>query len=139
MTKESSEVAADILENEAQDEFPEDDKSPLNSIKANKSHHSSGGDGSKTPTSAEASGKDSPGGSSGHKPSGRRRKISLPWFRQSSFGMSFARLRLPKQHTIASSAASDEPVVHGPTGKKSELTHVEENNAVLTKRFVSTK
>jgi hypothetical protein len=32
-----------------------------------------------------------------------RRKISLPWFRQSSFGMSLARLRLPKQHTIATS------------------------------------
>lgn len=30
-----------------------------------------------------------------------RRKISMPWFRQSSFGMSLSRLRLPKQHTIA--------------------------------------
>ena len=28
----------------------------------------------------------------------------MPWFRQSSFGMSLSRLRLPKQHTIATSA-----------------------------------
>jgi hypothetical protein len=37
------------------------------------------------------------------KSSKSRRKISMPWFRQSSFGMSLARLRLPKQHTIATS------------------------------------
>lgn len=30
-----------------------------------------------------------------------RRKISLPWFRQSSFGLGAAGKRLPKQHTIA--------------------------------------
>ena len=32
----------------------------------------------------------------------------MPWFRQSSFGMSLARLRLPKQHTIATSDEADE-------------------------------
>ena len=32
---------------------------------------------------------------------GRRRKISMPWFRQSSFGMGLQKFRLPKQHTIA--------------------------------------
>lgn len=41
------------------------------------------------------------GSSSSRKPPKSRRKISMPWFRQSSFGMSLARLRLPKQHTIA--------------------------------------
>ena len=35
------------------------------------------------------------------KPAKNRRKISMPWFRQSSFGMTIARLRLPRQHTIA--------------------------------------
>lgn len=30
-----------------------------------------------------------------------RRKISMPWFRQSSFGMTIAKLRLSRQHTIA--------------------------------------
>lgn len=38
----------------------------------------------------------------GHQPISTRRKISLPWFRQHSFGMGLARLRLPKQHTVAS-------------------------------------
>ena len=32
----------------------------------------------------------------------RRRKISMPWFRQSSFGIGLTKLRLPKQNTIAS-------------------------------------
>ena len=32
-----------------------------------------------------------------------RRKISLPWFRQSSFGLGGLHQRLPKQHTIATS------------------------------------
>jgi hypothetical protein len=41
-------------------------------------------------------------------PSRSRRKISMPWFRQSSFGMSLARLRLPKQHTIATENLQDE-------------------------------
>jgi len=41
-------------------------------------------------------------------PSRSRRKISMPWFRQSSFGMSLARLRLPKQHTIATENLNDE-------------------------------
>jgi len=41
-------------------------------------------------------------------PSRSRRKISMPWFRQSSFGMSLARLRLPKQHTIATENLDDE-------------------------------
>ena len=41
-------------------------------------------------------------------PSRSRRKISMPWFRQSSFGMSLARLRLPKQHTIATENLIDE-------------------------------
>ena len=31
----------------------------------------------------------------------------MPWFRQSSFGMSLARLKLPKQHTIATSDSVD--------------------------------
>lgn len=35
------------------------------------------------------------------KPAKSRRKISMPWFRQSSFGMTIAKLRLPRQHTIA--------------------------------------
>ena len=39
-------------------------------------------------------------GSSGKK--NRRRKISMPWFRQSSFGIGLSKIRLPKQHTIAS-------------------------------------
>ena len=47
------------------------------------------------------------GSKSGH-PSRSRRKISMPWFRQSSFGMSLARLRLPKQHTIATENLIDE-------------------------------
>ena len=41
-------------------------------------------------------------------PSRSRRKISMPWFRQSSFWMSFARLRLTKQHTIATENLEDE-------------------------------
>ena len=41
------------------------------------------------------------------KPAKNRRKISMPWFRQSSFGMTIARLRLPRQHTIA----APDPVV----------------------------
>ena len=36
-------------------------------------------------------------GANNHRP----RKISLPWFRQSSFGIGAATRRLPKQHTIA--------------------------------------
>ena len=39
-------------------------------------------------------------GNSGKK--SRRRKISMPWFRQSSFGIGLSKIRLPKQHTIAS-------------------------------------
>ena len=39
----------------------------------------------------------------------RRRKISMPWFRQSSFGIGLTKLRLPKQHTIASSTDSAVP------------------------------
>ena len=35
------------------------------------------------------------------KPTKSRRKISMPWFRQSSFGMTIAKLRLSRQHTIA--------------------------------------
>ena len=46
--------------------------------------------------------------SPGKKPSKSHRKISMPWFRQSSFGMSLSRLRLPKQHTIATSDADVE-------------------------------
>ena len=46
--------------------------------------------------------------SSSSHPSRSRRKISMPWFRQSSFGMSLARLRLPKQHTIATEVMPDE-------------------------------
>jgi hypothetical protein len=46
--------------------------------------------------------------SSSSHPSRSRRKISMPWFRQSSFGMSLARLRLPKQHTIATELMPDE-------------------------------
>ncbi len=37
-----------------------------------------------------------------------RRKISVTWFRQSSFGMSLSRLRLPRQHTIATELIHDE-------------------------------
>ena len=35
-----------------------------------------------------------------------RRKISLPWFRQSSFGIGTASKRLPKQHTIGGVTSS---------------------------------
>ena len=53
----------------------------------------------------------SPGKGGGKK--GRRRKISMPWFRQSSFGLGLNKLRLPKQHTIASSN-SDVPAEYDP-------------------------
>ena len=33
-------------------------------------------------------------------PKTSRRKISLPWFRQSSFGERLTKLRLPRQHTV---------------------------------------
>ena len=59
-----------------------------------------GGDGGGGSGGANSSGASSPGGGNHVK---KRRKISMPWFRQSSFGMSLARLRLPKQHTIATS------------------------------------
>ena len=52
----------------------------------------------------------SPGKGGGKK--GRRRKISMPWFRQSSFGLGLNKLRLPKQHTIASN--SDVPAEYDP-------------------------
>jgi len=49
----------------------------------------------------------------------RLRKISMPWFRQSSFGMSLARLRLPKQHTIATGDESGVGGVHlGADGRR---------------------
>ena len=59
---------------------------------------------------------------------GRRRKISMPWFRQSSFGVGLQKLRLPKQHTIASSD-SNPPVPYHPVdggaraSSSSELLH----------------
>ena len=37
----------------------------------------------------------------------------MPWFRQSSFGLGLNKLRLPKQHTIASSN-SDVPAEYDP-------------------------
>jgi len=40
-------------------------------------------------------------------PAKGRRKISVSWFRQSSFGVSFPKLRLPRQHTIASTEMVD--------------------------------
>ena len=43
----------------------------------------------------------SPVKGSGKKGRNSRRKISMPWFRQSSFGLGLSKLRLPKQHTIA--------------------------------------
>ena len=46
-----------------------------------------------------------------------RRKISLPWFRQSSFGISTASKRLPKQHTIGG--------MGGPTGPNDCLGNLE--------------
>ena len=54
----------------------------------------------------------SPGKGGGKK--GRRRKISMPWFRQSSFGLGLNKLRLPKQHTIASDLtdAPNVPNIH---------------------------
>ena len=48
---------------------------------------------------------------------GRRRKISMPWFRQSSFGLGLNKLRLPKQHTIASSN-SDVPAEYDQEGAR---------------------
>ena len=36
----------------------------------------------------------------------------MPWFRQSSFGLGLNKLRLPKQHTIASN--SDVPAEYDP-------------------------
>ena len=60
----------------------------------------------------------------------RRRKISMPWFRQSSFGIGLTKLRLPRQHTIASSN-SHSPIPYHPDGEgpscrtvsSSELLH----------------
>ena len=51
---------------------------------------------------------------SGKKGRSSRRKISMPWFRQSSFGLGLAKLRLPKQHTIASDLtdAPNVPNIH---------------------------
>ena len=46
-----------------------------------------------------------------------RRKFSLPWFRQSSVGISTASKRLPKQHTIGG--------VGGPTGPNDSLGNLE--------------
>ena len=46
-----------------------------------------------------------------------RRKFSLPWFRQSSVGISTTSKRLPKQHTIGG--------VGGPTGPNDSLGNLE--------------
>ena len=46
-----------------------------------------------------------------------RRKFSLPWFRQSSVGITTASKRLPKQHTIGG--------VGGPTGPNDSLGNLE--------------
>ena len=55
------------------------------------------GSGRKLP---EAAGGHQPAPAPVHPPQQPRRKISLPWFRQSSFGIGTASKRLPKQHTI---------------------------------------
>ena len=46
-----------------------------------------------------------------------RRKISLPWFRQSSFGERLTKLRLPRQHTVdcGSTATTANVVGHNNT------------------------
>ena len=54
------------------------------------------------------------------KPAKNRRKISMPWFRQSSFGMTIAKLRLPRQHTIA----APEPLIEMNTAEVSLMNTV---------------
>ncbi len=41
-----------------------------------------------------------------------RRKISLPWFKQSSFGLGSGKPRLPKQYTIATETPRSPPPVY---------------------------
>ena len=56
----------------------------------------------------------------------RRRKISMPWFRQSSFGIGLTKLRLPKQNTIASGTLDSPPDGDGTSCRavsSSELLH----------------
>lgn len=61
----------------------------------------------------ELSGSSAGGGSGGPQPPLQpRRKISLPWFRQSSFGLGAAGKRLPKQHTIAVSDRLSPPDIN---------------------------
>ena len=73
----------------------------------------------------------------------RIRKISMPWFRQSSFGIGLSKLRLPRQHTIASSN-SDSPIPYHPDGEgtscravsSSELLHRKVRSIVLHPSFI---
>ena len=70
------------------------------------------------------------------------RKISMPWFRQSSFGIGLAKLRLPRQHTIASTN-SDSPIPYHPDGEgtscravsSSELLHRKVRSVALHPSF----
>merc|ERR1712110_318185 len=70
----------------------------------------------------------------------RRRKISMPWFRQSSFGLGLQKLRLPKQHTIASSNSNSiHPDGEGPSCRavsSSELLHQKSCELVTTTTWV---
>ena len=68
----------------------------------------------------------------GSKKKDRRRKISMPWFRQSSFGIGLTKLRLPKQHTIASADSNPpdpyHPVVEGATARKLSSSGLQRRN-----------
>ena len=84
-----------------------------------------------SPGPPSGSGGGGSGGSGRSKPHKSKRKISMPWFRQSSFGMSLARLRLPKQHTIAT---SDGPA--GSPGKSAAEDEHAELKAKLVRVFL---
>ncbi len=62
---------------------------------------------SQASSSASVNNVTSSGSGSTPRSSSTRRKISMPWFRQSSFGISLTRFRLPKQHTIAATSDVD--------------------------------
>ena len=73
---------------------------------------------------------------SGKPPKTGRRKISLPWFRQSSFGERLTKLRLPRQHTVDCSSTV---AVSQPSSRSSTPTGGSRSASIMSTGFKWTR